>query len=72
MAWALSLHYHHGLPLCKVPVVIRPATRISVGPSALTQAATTLCAPGAVLSTAYEELRREVRAAPVVNTDDTG
>ncbi|RYD30073.1 MAG: hypothetical protein EOP86_20620, partial [Verrucomicrobiaceae bacterium] len=31
-----------------------------------------LCAPGAVLRAAYEELREAVRASPVVNTDDTG
>jgi transposase len=72
MARALTLHYHFGLPLCKVPAVIGAATGIALSQSALTQAAAALCAPGAVLHTAYDGLREEVRASPVVNTDDTG
>lgn len=72
MARALTLHYHDGLPLCKVPAVIRAATGIALSQSALTQAAAALCAPGAVLGAAYDGLREEVRTSPVVNTDDTG
>lgn len=72
MARALTLHYHFGLPLCKVPAVIQAATGISLSQSALTQAAAALCAPGAVMHTAYQELREAVRTSPVVNTDDTG
>ncbi|RYD26917.1 MAG: hypothetical protein EOP86_25275, partial [Verrucomicrobiaceae bacterium] len=72
MARALTLHYHFGLPLCKVPAVIQAATGIGLSQSALTQAAAALCAPGAVLRTAYEQLREAVRASAVVNTDDTG
>ncbi|MDB6135374.1 MAG: Transposase family protein [Verrucomicrobiales bacterium] len=72
MARALTLHYHDGLPLCKVPAVIRAATGIALSQSALTQAAAALCAPGAVLRTAYDGLREAVRTSPVVNTADTG
>ncbi|RYD27324.1 MAG: hypothetical protein EOP86_24705, partial [Verrucomicrobiaceae bacterium] len=72
MARALTLHYHSGLPLCKVPAVIRAATGIALSQSALTQAAAALCAPGAVLHAAYDGLREAVRTSPVVNTDDTG
>lgn len=72
MAQALALHYHHGLPLCKVPAVIMASTGIALSQSALTQAAGALCAQGGAIHRAYSGLREEVRSAPVVNTDDTG
>lgn len=72
MAQALTLHYHHGLPLCKVPAVIMALTGIALSQSALTQAAGALCEEGGRIHTAYTGLRAEVRTAPVVNTDDTG
>lgn len=72
MAQALTLHYHHGLPLCKVPSVIMATTGIVLSQSALTQAAGALCRQGGVIGNAYQALRQEVSKAPVVNTDDTG
>lgn len=72
MAQALTLHYHHGLPLCKVPPVIMASTGIALSQSALTQAAGALCVQDGAIHTAYIGLREEVRRAPVVNTDDTG
>ena len=51
--------------------MIRDATGIALRRSALTQTAAALCAPGAVLHTAYGELREAVRGSPVVNTDGT-
>ena len=72
MAQALTLHYHHGLPLRKVPAVISAATGISLTQGALSQAAGALCAEGGIIHTAYVELRKEVPPSPVVNTDDTG
>ncbi len=72
MARAFALHYHFGLPLCKVPAVIQAATGIGLTQSALTQAAAALCAPGAVMDTAYQEMRKALRRSRVVNTDDTG
>ena len=72
MAQALTLHYHYGLPLCKVPAVIKAATGITLTQSALTQTAGALCAQGGVIHTAYQELREAVQTSPVVNTDDTG
>lgn len=72
MAQALTLHYHHGLPLCKVPAVIMASTGIALSQSALTQAAGVLCEEGGAIHAAYNGLRAEVRTAPVVNTDDTG
>ena len=72
MAQALTLHYHFGLPLCKVPAVMESTTGIRLSQSALTQAASALCAPDGAIHVAYQELRRAIPASPVVNTDDTG
>jgi transposase len=71
-AQALTLHYHYGLPLSKVPAVIAAATGIRLTQSALTQTAAGLAAEGGVVHTAYQELRAAVPASAVVNTDDTG
>lgn len=72
MARALTLYYHYGLPLSKVPAVIAAATGIRLTQSALTQAAAALAAEGGVVHTAYQEIRAAVPASAVVNTDDTG
>jgi hypothetical protein len=72
MGKALELHYHCGLPLCKVPAVLRSFTGLALSQSAITQAVGTLCAPGGNLHATYLELREEVKTSPVVNTDDTG
>lgn len=72
LAQALALHYHHGLPLCKVPGVIKETTGIELSQSALTQAAGALCGEGGVVAAAYRKLREELSQSNVVNTDDTG
>lgn len=72
LAQGLSLHYCHGLPLCKVPAVLKEMTGIDLSQSALTQAAGTLCRPGGRLATLYAQLRERIQSAAVVNTDDTG
>lgn len=72
LSQALSLHYHFGMPLCKVPGVIAMSKGIEVTQSALTQAAGALCEAGAPVQRAYENLRQQVAQEPVVNTDDTG
>ncbi len=51
MAQALTLHFHCGLPLSKVPEVILAATGIRLTQSALTQAAAALAAEGGVVHT---------------------
>lgn len=68
----LSLHYSHGLPLCKVPAALKEMTGIDLSQSALTQAAGTLCRPSGTLAAVNEELRERIKSAAVVNTDDTG
>lgn len=72
VAQGLSLHYGHGLPLCKVPAVLKEMTGIDLSQSALTQAAGTLCRSGGTLAAVDEELRERIKTAAVVNTDDTG
>lgn len=72
LAHALKLHYHDGLPLCKVPAVIKSLSGISLSQSALTQAAGKMCDEGGVVAVAYHGLREELRRSKVVNTDDTG
>lgn len=71
-AQALTLHYHSGLPLRKVPAVISSLTGIDITQGALTQLAGKLCREQGVVGAAYQGLREEVKQAAVVNTDDTG
>lgn len=71
-AAAISLHYGLGVPQRKVPLILRMMTGIEFSQSALNQSAAQLCKPNGPAARRYEGLRRELRAAPVVNTDDTG
>jgi transposase len=70
MASAHVLHYGIGVPLRKVPAVLRELTGVQVTQSALTQDAQRRAA-GSV-GTAYEQLRARVPQAAAVHTDDTG
>ena len=70
MAAAHALHYATGIPVRKVPEVLRELTGIEVTQGALTQDA--LRRAVGPVGAAYEELRGQVREAPVVHTDDTG
>ena len=70
MATAHALHYGMGIPVRKVPAVLEELTGIRVTQSAVTQDALRR-AEGSVGAT-YEEVRKQVRQAPVVHTDDTG
>jgi transposase len=69
-AAALTLYYGIGLPLRKVPLVLKELTGVSVTQSALTQAALQ-CAAGAA-GEEYRRLREGIRERPFVHTDDTG
>jgi Transposase IS66 family len=68
---ALALHYHSGLPLCKVLHVIGQSTEISITQSALNQMACALAEERGLLSPIDEDLKELVATSPVVNTDDT-
>ena len=69
-AAAHVLHYGMGVPVRKVPAVVREFTGIRITQSALTQDA--LKKNEGVIGNAYQELRAGVADAPVVYTDDTG
>jgi transposase len=70
MASAHALHYGMGVPLRKVPAVLRELTGVQVTQSALTQDAQRR-ATGSV-GAAYAQLRARVPEAAAVHTDDTG
>jgi hypothetical protein len=69
-AMAHSLHYGHGVPVRRLPAILREMTGVTITQSAITQNALKQ-AEGSV-GTAYRELRQQVRHSPVAYTDDTG
>jgi transposase len=70
MAAAHTLHYAQGIPVRKVPAVLRELTGVCLTQSAITQDA--LRRAAGPVGAVYEHLRGQVREAPVVHTDDTG
>jgi len=71
-AQALTLHYHSGLTLRKVPAAIETSTGISITQGALTQRAAKVCREQGTVGKTYRQLCAEIRESSVVNTDDTG
>jgi transposase len=69
-AMAHSLHYGHGVPVRRLPAILREMTGITMTQSAITQHA--LKQAEGPVGAAYRELREQVRHAPVTYTDDTG
>jgi len=69
-AAAHMVHYGMGVPVRKLPAILREFTGIEVTQSALTQDA--LKQSEGAVGNAYQELRAGVATAPVVYTDDTG
>ena len=70
MAAAHVLHYGVGVPVRKVPAVLRALTGVELSQGAISQDALRR-ARGAV-GDAYHKLRGSVRASPLVHTEDTG
>ena len=70
MAAAHVLHYGVGIPVRRVPVVLRALTGVELSQGAITQDALRR-ARGAV-GDGYRRLRESVRESAVVHTDDTG
>lgn len=70
MAAAHALHYGVGIPVRKVPAVLRLLSGVQLTQGALTQDA--LRRAAGTVGMAYAQLRAAVPAAPVVHTDDTG
>src|SRR5947209_7669649 len=69
-AAAHAVHYGMGVPVRKVPRILREFTGVEVTQSGLTQDA--LKKTAGVIGNAYQQLRASVATAPVVYTDDTG
>lgn len=69
-ATAHSLHYGHGVPVRRLPAILQEMTGISITQSAITQDA--LKQAEGPVGAAYQELRQQVKQAPVTYTDDTG
>src|SRR6266566_8095498 len=69
-AAAHAVHYGMGVPVRKVPAILREFTGVEVTQSALTQDA--LKKSTGVIGDAYQQLRAGVAQAPVTYTDDTG
>jgi hypothetical protein len=69
-AAAHVLHYGVGVPVRKVPQVLKELTGISVTQSALTQDA--LRQAKGKVAAQYQRLRASMATAPFVHTDDTG
>jgi hypothetical protein len=70
MAAAHALPYGMGIPVRKVPTVLRLLSGVQVTQGALTQDA--LRRAAGTVGRAYTQLRDAVPGAPVVHTDDTG
>src|SRR6266849_741596 len=69
-AAAHAVHYGMGVPVRKLPAILREFTGVEVTQSALTQDA--LKKSTGVIGNAYQQLRAGVALAPVTYTDDTG
>lgn len=63
MAMAHGLHYGHGVPVRRVPEIVRELTGIGLTQSAITQDALKQSEGG--VGTRYQQLRQQVRQAPV-------
>jgi len=70
MASAQAVHYGIGVPLRKVPAVLRALTGVQVTQSALTQDAQRRAASS--VGAVYRQLRARVPESAAVHTDDTG
>ena len=70
MAAAHVLHYGVGIPVRRVPVVLRALTGVELSQGAITQDA--LRRVQGAVGDAYRRLRDSVRESRVVHTDDTG
>ena len=65
-----TLHYGLGVPQRKVPQIVKELSGLQITQGALSQDAQKQTA--GVVGAAYQQLRAEIRQAPVVHTDDTG
>ena len=71
MAAAHTLHYEVGVPVRKVPRVLKALTGMDVTQSAISQHGAKAAEEGPVAER-HQELREGIQKSPVVYTDDTG
>ncbi len=72
LSLAHALHYDLGVPVRKVPEVLRLTSGLRVTQGALTQDALRQSQEGSALSGEYRQLRDDVQRQPLVHQDDTG
>lgn len=72
LALAHSLQYEMGVTVRKVPAVLALTVGLRVTQGALTQSALKSADENGVIDVQYEVLRKNVKYASLVNTDDTG
>lgn len=70
MATAHALHYGLGVPMRKVPLILKEMTGVSLTQGAIMQDA--LGRAAGEIGGVYEQLRASVKTSERVNTDDTG
>lgn len=70
MAAAHTIHYGYGVPVRKIPPILRELTGVTVTQGALTQDA--LRRAETEVGAEYQSLRAGICQQPTVNTDDTG
>jgi transposase len=68
-ATAHALHYGQGVPVRKLPAILRETTGVTLTQSAITQDA--LRKASGVVGNAYQDARAGVRQSPVTYSDDT-
>ena len=68
----LTLHYHYGVTMRKVPAILSEAHGIELTQSALTQEALKLGTGNGVVSQEAERIKEIIQQAEYVHTDDTG
>lgn len=71
MALAHSLQYGQGIPSRKVSDVLSLSCGVSIGQSAISQAAMKNSLETTALFAAYKSLKAELHSSPQINTDDT-
>lgn len=72
MALGLTLHYHFGVTIRKVPSIIDDVCDIRLTQSALTQAALKAGTDKGVVQEEAEKIKAVIQQAEYVHTDDTG
>jgi hypothetical protein len=71
-ALGLSLHYHYGVTMRKVPAILNEVYNIKLGQSALTQVALKLGTDGGAINAEAQRIKEIIQQSDYVHTDDTG